>query len=158
MIRLTPFNQKPGFCGPAALRVVLAYYGVNVSEERLTELCKTTQKEGTWHKDIVAAARAMEFSVYEKAGGTIEELKKYIVKKTPVIVGWYAFNDDHYSVIYNITDAYIHTVDTEGHLKERKRHMSIKHFKEMWFDYDNPKNPKEKTLGWFMVITPKENA
>lgn len=154
MIHLIPYKQKPGFCGPAALRVLLAYYRVNLSEEKLAELCKTTEKEGTWHRDLVTAACTAGFSVHEKTGGTIEELKKYIAKKIPVIVGWYAFNDEHYSVIYNITDNYIHMVDTEGHLKDQKRHMTIKRFKELWFDYDNPKDPTEKTFGWFMVITP----
>ena len=154
MIHLTPYKQKAGFCGPVALRVLFAYYGANLSEEKLVRLCKTTPKVGTWHKDLVAAARSVGFLVEAKAGGTIEELKRHIAKGTPALVGWYAFDDEHYSVVYNITGKYVHMVDTESHLKERKRHLTIARFKELWFDHDNPKNRKEKTFAWYMCIFP----
>ena len=159
MIHLTPYKQTPGLCGPVALRVVFAYYGVNLSEEKITDICNATPEEGALHKNLVAAARTMGFSVKEKTEGTIVELKKYIAKKIPVIVGWYAPNPhgDHYSVVYSITDKYVRMVDSESHLKEQRRRFPIERFKELWFDYDNPKNPEEKTFGWFMVITPAED-
>lgn len=162
MIRLTPYKQKPNFCGPVALQVVFAYYGVSMSEKKIAELCNTIGKgatreeEGTLHKDLVAAARSAGFRVEAKAGGTIKELKEHIAKKIPVIVGWYAFDNDHYSIVYNVTDNYIHMVDTESHLKKHKRHMLIERFKELWFDYDNREKPEEKTFRWFMVIAPPQ--
>ena len=91
-----------------------------------------------------------------KRGGTLKEVRQYINRDIPVIVGWYAFHGDHFSVIYSITKKYVYMMDTESHLKNGKRRLTVQRFQELWFDFDNPKKPAEKTKKWFMVLLPKK--
>ncbi|MFH1637788.1 MAG: cysteine peptidase family C39 domain-containing protein [Candidatus Woesearchaeota archaeon] len=39
MLKIKPFRQKSGFCGPASLKIVLKYYGIRKREKELAKLC-----------------------------------------------------------------------------------------------------------------------
>jgi len=47
MIKLKPFRETPGLCGPASLKMILDYYGVSVSEEDLAKVCGASKEKGT---------------------------------------------------------------------------------------------------------------
>lgn len=44
-----------GYCGPAVLKMVLDYYGIQKSEEELAKLAGTTQELGTDDKGMKQA-------------------------------------------------------------------------------------------------------
>ena len=39
MLNITPFRQKPGFCGPASLKMVLDFWGVKITEKKIVVIC-----------------------------------------------------------------------------------------------------------------------
>ena len=48
LLDVKPFQEtlNADMCGPASLKIVLEYYGVNKSEDELAQLCKF--KKGRW--------------------------------------------------------------------------------------------------------------
>jgi hypothetical protein len=134
---------------------MVRFFGKQVSLKKLAKMAKTDPAIGTFHKDLVSTAKKLGFSVIAKNGGTIEILRKYINGGLPVMVGWFAFNEDHFSVACGVTDKYVHLMDSYSRLKTGHRKLKIKRFKELWFDFDDEKNPMKKTYGWYMVINKK---
>jgi len=72
-------------CGANALQSVLVYYGVERREEILIKQAKTKKKIGTLVKDMEKTLKkyGMNFDGKEM---TIEDLKKCIDKKVPIII------------------------------------------------------------------------
>jgi ATP-binding cassette subfamily B protein len=76
-------------CGANALYAVFAYYGIKTRETELIKLAGTT-KRGTSIKGIIKAAKKCGLKC--KAGEmNLEEIKKYINKKIPVIIALQAW-------------------------------------------------------------------
>jgi ABC-type bacteriocin/lantibiotic exporter with double-glycine peptidase domain len=129
-------------CGPASLKMVLSYYGIEETEQGLAELCKTDSELGT---DAVALKRAAEghaLKVEVKDGATFDEIKSWLDKKVPVIVDWFsrgrtdysesAVPDGHYSVVVGLDEQYVYLQDPEiGGLRKIKRDDFLK----VWFDF-----------------------
>lgn len=72
-------------CGAKALQSVLAYYGMDVSEEIVMKEVRTSRREGTDFVNIVAAVRKHGLKVDSKRM-SVDDLKRYISKGIPVIV------------------------------------------------------------------------
>ena len=53
MLDIKPFKQTSGMCGPAALKMVLEYFGVKKSEIELGQLTHCSPDSGTEAEDIV---------------------------------------------------------------------------------------------------------
>lgn len=152
-LKLTPFRQTPGLCGPASLKILLSYFEKNYSEKKLAQMSNASTKIGTLHGGLIEAAKKLGAEVMAQDKGTIAELKKYIYKeKLPVLIGW--FDDtppdpwDHFSVVYHITEKFIYLMDPQ--LDSGKRKMSLKKFLELWYDYDIDET--KKIHRWYMVI------
>ncbi|MBI5732976.1 C39 family peptidase [Candidatus Jorgensenbacteria bacterium] len=158
MIRLPKVRQKPGLCGPAALKILLSYYGKRLPLRKLVHLCKTDPKIGTYHADMARLCRKLGFKTIAKDRGTLQIVRNYLENKTPVLVGWFAFSGDHFSVISNVTKKYVYMRDTERKLKYGKRKIPIQRFMELWFDFDDKRDPNKKTNRWYMVINPKQKS
>lgn len=148
MINLKPFRQSPSFCGPASLKMVLEYYGVEKTEKELGELCKTTFEHGTEHDNLVRAAEMLDFQVQQKPNASLEELKQLVDQGIPVIVGWFSTDEDHFSVVVEITDTDIHLMDPEVDQGHRK--MTVSEFEAVWYDNDGPEN--KRFVHWMMWI------
>ena len=96
-------------CGATALQSVLAYYGFDVREGSIMKIAGTG-KGGTPIIGIISAARKYKLKCISKAMD-IDEVKRFIDKKIPVIVFMQAWaekkninweeewNETHYAVI-----------------------------------------------------------
>ena len=132
MIKLKPFKQSKGYCGPASLKMVLSAYGIIKSEKYLVKLTKTNRRTGCSEKNIVKAAKEFGFKGYVKQKSTITELKRLVKKNIPVIVDWFSPEEaGHYSVVVGFKNDEILLADP--HFGKIKNHK-IKWFKERWFD------------------------
>ncbi|MFA6136392.1 MAG: cysteine peptidase family C39 domain-containing protein [Candidatus Paceibacterota bacterium] len=150
-IEVEKFVQSPGFCGPASLKILLSYFGVNHSEEQLGQLCYTTYDSGTEHEGMTQAVKATGAYVFTKENGTIEELEYFIKEeKLPVIIGWFDKDGDHYSVLVNITDKNIIIVDPA--VNDPERWIDKEVFPRVWFDFVGKDN-KVVSWGWYLVAT-----
>lgn len=143
MLELRPFQETlhKGMCGPASLKIVLDYFGVDKSESELAELMGKTDW-GVDEKSIVTAAQSLGFKTAVKNESDFGDIQGWLDKKVPVIVDWFtrgradypdsAIADGHYSVVAGLDDEHIYLQDPElGGLRTLKK----EDFKKVWFDF-----------------------
>lgn len=157
MLSIKPFRQTAGLCGPAALKIALSCFGVNVSEARLTRLAGANKEKGADAKGLVRAARSLGFRAVLRDLLTIENLRKAVAKNIPVIVDWFSVDDGHYSVVVDVDDENVLLADPElGHT----RAMRHEEFLRVWFDYRGYPARSAKAFivrsGLFLTRAPKQ--
>ena len=129
-------------CGPASLKMVVAYYGVQKTEAELAKLCGTDSDFGTDDINIKKAAEGLGFNAEIHNNSTFDDIQKWLDKKVPVIVDWFtrgridydiaAVPDGHLSVVVGLDDEYIYLQDPEiGKLRKISRGAYMK----IWFDF-----------------------
>lgn len=134
LLKIKPYRQRTsGLCGPASLKMVLAYYGVKKSEHELARLSRATCDRGVEAPGLARVARGLGFKARVKDNATLGDIKKLVVgKRIPVIVDWFSGDDGHYSVVVGITARAIYLQDPEpGKLKV----VDTRTFKRVWFDF-----------------------
>jgi predicted double-glycine peptidase len=144
MLPLKPFQEtlNAGMCGPASLKIVLSYYGVEKTEQELGELCGTGSDLGTNDQGLKRVAEQLGFRVEIKNESTFEDIEYWLDKKVPVIVNWFTRGrmdytdsdvpDGHYSVVVGLDDTYIYLQDPEiGTMRTIERDD----FMTVWFDF-----------------------
>ena len=155
MIKLKPFRQTPGLCGPASLKMVLDYYGVSVSEQELARLAGSSKEKGTSVSGLIKAAKRLGFDAFVKKNSSLDDLRHFTEKKIPVIVDWFFEDDGHYSVVADIDKNNITLIDPS--LKRGIRKFSNEKFLRIWFDFPGKysKDSKEVILRLVLVVVPK---
>lgn len=133
MIPIKPFRERLGYCGPASLKMILSYYGINKSEKELAKLTNSTKEHGTNAKSIIKIAKKLGFKAFIKNFSNIKDIRRYVLKqKIPIIVDWFSQDEGHYSVVVDIDKENIYLQDPEiGHLHA----MKLNTFKRVWFDF-----------------------
>lgn len=144
MLYVQPFQEAlhAGMCGPASLKIVLSYYGVDKEEKELAELCGTKNDLGTDDKGIRRAAESLGFTVDIQNESSFEDIEKWLDKDVPVIVNWFTrgrtdytdsdVSDGHYSVVCGLDEDYIYLQDPEiGGVRKLDR----EDFMTVWFDF-----------------------
>ena len=155
MIKLRPFRQTPGLCGPASLKMVFDYYGVLVSETKIAKAAGATPEKGCSIKGLIKATKHFGFRAYLKKKSSLDDLRYFVKKKkVPVIVDWFSEDEGHYSVMVDINKKNITLIDPS--LKRGKRKFSTEKFLRIWFDFPGKyiKDPKEIILRLMLVIVP----
>lgn len=143
-LNLKPFQEtlNAGMCGPASLKILLDYYGIDKNERELAELTKTTARLGTNDKEIERAAKKLGFKVAIKNNSSFSDVEKWLKKDVPPIVNWFTRGrvdyddsqvaDGHYSVVYGLDKDFIYLQDPEiGGIRKITRDD----FKRVWFDF-----------------------
>lgn len=129
-------------CGPASLKMVLGYYGVEKSEAELAKLCGTDPDLGTDDISIKKVAEGFGFNAEIHNNSAFEDIQKWLDKKVPVIVNWFTRGrtdydiaevpDGHLSVVVGLDDESIYLQDPEiGELRK----ISRDDFMKVWFDF-----------------------
>ena len=97
-------------CGPAALKMVVKYYGKYVSLQKLRDLCGIT-REGVSLKDISTGAEAVGLrSLAVRC--TLEDIVERV--PLPAIVFW---NGNHFVVVYKTSRKHVYVADPmKGHV------------------------------------------
>ena len=79
--------QQTSFsCGPAALRAVLARYGIHRSEAELRELLHADPDNGTPPDSLAEGARALGLDIEAREGMTLPQLERALIRGWPVII------------------------------------------------------------------------
>jgi len=162
MLKVQPFQEtlNASMCGPASLKIVLSYYGIEKSEQEIAKLCKSDKDLGVNDKTIKKAAEKFGLKVIIKNNSNLSDIKKWLDKKAPVIVNWFTRGrkdyadsevaDGHYSVVAGIDEQFIYLQDPEiGKMRKIKRHD----FMRVWFDFKGDYiKPKELIIRQIIVI------
>lgn len=152
-------------CGVAALQSVLGYYGDEFREGTLATELKPDQNNGTSYHNIINFSKRKGYSAKALYKMNLEQLKKLVDQKKPVIVAIQAWadkpvsylkdwDDGHYAVVIGYDNKYIYFMDpsTLGNYT----YIPVKDFLERWHDTDG----KEKLFNFGLLIekpNPKYN-
>ncbi|MDA3815168.1 MAG: C39 family peptidase, partial [Patescibacteria group bacterium] len=111
ILKIKPFQEtlNAGMCGPASLKIVLNYYGVDKTETELAKLTENQSDLGTTAEKIKIAAEGMGFNVVIKNECDFSDIESWLDKEVPIIVDWFTTGrsdypediisaDGHYSV------------------------------------------------------------
>lgn len=156
MLDVKPFQETlhKGYCGPASLKIVLSYYGVEKSEEELAILCNTSKDLGTDDESLKKAAELLGFDVEVKNFTNYNEIESWLKRGVPVIVDWFTrgradytdsdMPDGHYSVVMGLDQNNIYLQDPE---LGKMRIINREEFMRVWFDFT-----KERIESWDDMI------
>ena len=152
MLKTKSFEQRQGYCGPASLKMVLSFYGLNKTEKELAKLSGASKSRGVGAEGILRAAKKLGFKGFKKDFSTLLEIRKFVInKKTPVIVDWFSKEDGHYSVVVDINKENIYLEDPE---LGRMRALKLSTFNRIWFDFPGSflKSKKDIIIRRMIVI------
>ena len=144
-------------CGPASLRMVMGFYGLDISEKDLAGACGHTYELGCRSEDMACAAEALGFDVILKNNSTISELSQIVNSGFPVIVDWFCGDppEGHSSVVIGVDEKHIYILDP---YLEEMRKVTKEDFRRCWFDfYETPITPDNLYVGQIMVLKPNQN-
>lgn len=141
-------------CGPAALKALLSFYNINISEEKLKELCNTTKENGTYHWQISECLDKLDIDYLMKNNATLKDINKYLQKGHPVLIDFEKNNTGHYSIILSINNDNIKILDTDSKKEsEVCKKIDTKTFKDLWYDKNNNNQPYVSR--WMCIINGK---
>jgi ABC-type bacteriocin/lantibiotic exporter with double-glycine peptidase domain len=155
------FRQSKARCGPATLKIVASYFGMNVSEARAAAMCRTSSVSGTTGKNLVAGARKLGFTARIIDGATFRIMAMWLRKGVPLIVDWMSIGrrgtvraaTGHYSVVSGLTE---NEIILEDPAIGRKRRLSRQLFMSLWYDfkYLSPRKSEDLVMRRMIVIAP----
>lgn len=155
MIQMKPFRERVGFCGPATVKMVLEYYGVQKTERELGILMHSNEDLGTESEQMATVARELGLDARIQDESSFHDLEKLVLQEhIPVIVNWFSEDDGHYSVVVDLDSENIYMQDPEvGYLRAMRR----SHFYRIWFDFrgDTIEKKEDLILRRMIVITKK---
>jgi ABC-type bacteriocin/lantibiotic exporter with double-glycine peptidase domain len=157
MLDVKPIKQSENFCGPASLKMVLSYYGVDRSEGYLARLAKASKVYGTKSENIVATAEKFGFGSYFKDNSSLDELEELVEKdKIPVIFNWFCeYGYGHYSVATGVKKKNLYYVEPLFGSIEK---MPKEDFLYRWFDYKNVQPEESEDFIIRRIIVVKKNG
>jgi len=138
----------PYDCGAKATQTVLAYYGIDVREDRLLKYLGTTE-EGTDVKNIIKVLKRVGLEV-EAGKMTVADLEKHLDEGHPIILPLQAWVDDLFEIDWQTSEGEGHYVICVGMDGKRvyfedpatfgKVYLSKQEFLERWHDKDEEGN------------------
>ncbi len=144
ILNIKPFQEtlNNSYCGPATLKILFGYYGINKSEKELSKISRWNKDLGINDKAIKKVAEQLGFKVKIKNNSTLKDIESWLKKGVPVIVDWFtrgrsdypnsAVPDGHYSVVAGLDDKFIYLQDPEiGKIRK----LSKEDFLTVWFDF-----------------------
>lgn len=141
-VKLFQETLHGGYCGPASLKMVLAYYGVEKDEEEVAQKCGRDPDLGTDAESLKKAAAEYGFKVEIQSNASFDDIQRWLDKKVPVIVNWFTRGradygdsevpDGHYSVVVGLDDKHIYLQDPEI---GKVRTLDRDDFMRVWFDF-----------------------
>lgn len=162
ILSVKPFQETlhSDMCGPASLKIVLNYYGVEKTEEEIAKLTGLVPGLGINDTSITQVAESLGFKTEIKNKSTFDDVEMWLKKGVPVIVDWFTrgrsdYSDNevaegHYSVACGLDDQYIYLQDPEiGGIRKIDRNKFLK----VWFDFtQNVINPDELIINQLIAI------
>lgn len=157
MFKIKLYRQTSGFCGPASLRMVLAYYGVRKTEAEIAMAAGSSRQTGTSPRGLVRSAKLFGLEAFWRKNCRLGDLELFVKKEIPVIVDWFFEDDGHYSVVAEINKKNI-TLADPATFKFNK--IPLEKFYRIWFDFSGSyiKKPQDLILRSVIVVLPKKHG
>ena len=145
------FKQSPYQCGPTSLRMVLAYFGVEVDEAIISNLAGTKPIVGTTPEKLLEAAHKLGLKGTWNIESSLQDIQEYIEQGTPVIVNWFYDDDGHYSVVIGINKKTIVLLNPDN---GKKKTFDRQTFTRVWFDFSGEclQSPSDLRIRWMIPL------
>jgi ABC-type bacteriocin/lantibiotic exporter with double-glycine peptidase domain len=149
-----PFQETlhASMCGPASIKILLGYYGIEKTEEELARVAALDKELGINDSSIVKVFENLGFKTTVKNNSSYEDIQNWLEKKVPVMVNWFsrgrqdypdsAVAEGHYSVVCGLDETDIYLQDPEI---GKVRKMNREDFETVWFDFKG-KNIQQNEL------------
>lgn len=146
LLPIKPFQETLGssFCGPAVMKMVLEYYGVEKSESELAVLANKDDILGVSSDDIKRVLESFGLTVETKNFASYDDIQKALDNQIPVIVDWMTRGrndypeddvpDGHNSIVCGLDEKNIYLQDPEV---GRMRTITREDFLRVWFDFSS---------------------
>ena len=160
-LRLNVRGQDDATCGATSLWMILDYLNCEVTHEGIVDLTNTSH-EGANHEDLVHGALQTGATVFEKAGGGLDELAEFCRNGLPCLFGWWSIDETiadhaehfshdwsdeersrrdcgHFSVVAGVSSSSVWIVDPQNDSEGRlvgNRKVPAPTFEEFWYDTD----------------------
>ena len=144
ILKVKPFQETlySSYCGPASLKILFGYYGIDKTEEELAKMAGWNKVLGIDDKGIKKVAEKLGFKAITKNNSSFKDIELWLKKGIPVIVDWFTRGrndyqesetaDGHYSVVISLDDKFVYLQDPEiGRIRKIKRYD----FMRVWFDF-----------------------
>jgi len=94
-------QHKDYTCGPACLRMVFEHLGKKYSEEKLANLCQTSERYGTSHQHLISVIKKEKFKYLLRINGSLRDLIDCVEAGYLVIINYLDpfSNEGHYAVV-----------------------------------------------------------
>src|SRR3989344_3616341 len=91
MLNVTAFQETlhADMCGPASLKIVLDYYGVNQTEKELADIIGVVPEVGVDAVSIKKVAERLGFKVFVKDGASFNDIQMWLQRGGPASGGWF---------------------------------------------------------------------
>lgn len=145
MLNIIPIRQNKSYwCGPASLKMVLAYYNLEAKESVLAKQANANKDAGVSANNLLQTAKLYGLTGFIKNQAEFTDIFHYVLdRQIPVIVDWFQIDDGHYSVVTDITKKHIYLADPYiGQLISYK----LSEFYRIWFDFPGPFLKKKEDL------------
>lgn len=161
MITLFPFKQSDSSrCGPACVKMILSYYGIDVTEDDICTHCDHTYELGCTNEAIQKALDHYGIASIIKTNCDLADIEYWIRHHIPVIIDWFTpginpgpedMPNGHASIIVGIDRERVYMLDPEN-----GQHRSIlrEEFMRVWFDWsiDPHITPSTQLIIRLMII------
>lgn len=144
LLQVKPFQETlhGSFCGPAVIKMVLEYYGIEKTESKIALLTNKDDELGISDQDIKRVLESFNLKVEIKNFASFDDIQAVLDKNAPVIVDWMTRGradyevdevpDGHYSVVCGLDEENIYLQDPEV---GRMRTIPKEDFIRVWFDF-----------------------
>lgn len=145
MLKIEPFKQSDdSLCGPAVIKMVLQYNGIDAPESEIAERAGHTYALGCDDQGMKKALESYGLSVNIKNFSTFDDIQKLLDQKIPIIVDWFSGGvncepfdtpNGHSSIVVDLNNTHIFLFDPElGYIRE----LLKDDFMRCWFDWRSP--------------------
>jgi len=144
-------QQTEYTCGPASVKMVLSYFGINVSELKILKIMNTKQKSGTKNLEFPKIFEKYKLNYVVMRNAKLDDLKTYLLRKYMVIVSYVYYDEDwhteigHYSVLRKIDSNYVYLYDPYFGLAHK---IQLREFFKVWRNSSFGDNEKR----WFIAV------
>ncbi len=170
LLPLEPFQEtlNQSMCGPATLKMLLAYWklpGADKSDTELSKECGTDPLAGTSNEQFIEAVTRFGLSATVVCPATFGDIEKWLTKEVPVVVDWLSpgrkdapegdMPDGHYSIVVGIDDVYIYIQDPET---GGMRTIPQEQFLRVWFDFREAAitSWSDMVIRWMAAVYPPD--
>lgn len=151
-------------CGAASFRMVLGYYGIDITEDKLRYVLETSEENGTHFADMARGASYFGLQVEWKQGMSLAEANRALRNGWPVIVraeseivgkSWLdTWTIGHYMVLTDVEDG---IVKLEDPWTGKTLEMARQEFEDSWHSLVDTDDGLRKHRQEGMIVKGKPN-